>query len=631
MSFGASSIGGTISAVGGNGGVANYPGTAEGACNNLARSGGGGGGGRVKIIVNPCHTNTVTATVSVNGGSGGAANNGHVAGLGGSAGSYFNNIQHPSYSSLVAGALTSGNQTLCIGSSPAAINANVSTGGVNTYSYQWYATKTACASPTTGTGSSPNSGWLAISASSNTQNLSVAGVQQGIADLGGGQGTYCFQRRTQSGNCFAWTTSVTLTLDQFTTAAAGPDQDVCATTATLAGNAPATGVGTWTLISGAGTITTPTSPTSGLTALGAGANTFRWTLPNGSCADSQDDVIITRSVATTAAAGPDQDVCATTATLAGNAPATGVGTWTLISGAGTITTPTSPTSGLTALGAGANTFRWTLPNGSCADSQDDVIITRSVATTAAAGPDQDVCATTATLAGNAPATGVGTWTLISGAGTITTPTSPTSGLTALGAGANTFRWTLLNGSCADSQDDVIITRSVATTAAAGPDQDVCATTATLAGNAPATGVGTWTLISGAGTITTPTSPTSGLTALGAGANTFRWTLPNGSCADSQDDVIITRSVATTAAAGPDQDVCATTATLAGNAPATGVGTWTVIGGSGTFANANLPTSGVSGLALGANTFRWTLPNGSCADSQDDVMITRSVSPLQRGS
>ncbi|MBK8659052.1 MAG: hypothetical protein IPN22_09325 [Bacteroidetes bacterium] len=72
----------------------------------------------------------------------------------------------------------------------------------------------------------------------------------------------------------------------------------------------------------------------------------------------------------------------------------------------------------------------------------------------------------------------------------------------------------------------------------------------------------------------PTSPTSGLTALGAGANTFRWTLPNGSCADSQDDVIITRSVATTAAAGPDQDVCATTATLAGNAPATGVGTWT---------------------------------------------------------
>jgi hypothetical protein len=624
MSFGPSNIGGTVSAVGGNGGVANYPGTAEGPCNNLARSGGGGGGGRVKIIVNPCHTNSVTATVSVNGGSGGAANNGHVAGLVGSAGSYFNNIQHPSYSNLVAGNVTSLNQTICLGTNPGAINANVSTGGINTYAYQWYATKTACSSPTTGTGSSPNAGWLAISASSNTQNLSVAGVQQGIADLGGGAGTYCFQRRTQSGNCYVWTTSISVTVDQFTTAAAGADQDVCATTATLAGNAPATGVGTWTLISGAGTITSANSPTSGLTALGLGANTFRWTLPNGSCADSQDDVVITRSDFTTAAAGADQDVCATTATLAGNAPATGVGTWTLISGAGTITSANSPTSGLTALGAGANTFRWTLPNGSCADSQDDVVITRSVATTAAAGADQDVCATTATLAGNAPATGVGTWTLISGAGTITSANSPTSGLTALGAGANTFRWTLPNGSCADSQDDVVITRSVATTAAAGADQDVCATTATLAGNAPATGVGTWTLISGAGTITSANSPTSGLTALGLGANTFRWTLPNGSCADSQDDVVITRSDFTTAAAGADQDVCATTATLAGNAPATGVGTWTLISGAGTITSANSPTSGLTALGAGANTFRWTLPNGSCADSQDDVVITRSV-------
>ncbi|MBK7149957.1 MAG: T9SS type A sorting domain-containing protein [Bacteroidetes bacterium] len=202
------------------------------------------------------------------------------------------------------------------------------------------------------------------------------------------------------------------------------------------------------------------------------------------------------------------------------------------------------------------------------------------------------------------------------------PTYPTSGVSGLALGANTFRWTLPNGSCADSQDDVVITRSDFTTAAAGPDQDVCATTATLAGNAPATGVGTWTVIGGSGTFANANLPTSGVSGLALGANTFRWTLPNGSCADSQDDVVITRSDFTTAAAGPDQNVCATTATLAGNAPATGVGTWTVIGGSGTFANANLPTSGVSGLALGANTFRWTLPNGSCADSQDDVVITR---------
>ncbi len=88
--------------------------------------------------------------------------------------------------------------------------------------------------------------------------------------------------------------SVTVTVDQFTTANAGADQTACGTTATLAGNTPTTGGGTWTLVSGTGTITTPTSPTSGVTGLGVGPNTFRWTLLNGLCADSQDDVVITR-------------------------------------------------------------------------------------------------------------------------------------------------------------------------------------------------------------------------------------------------------------------------------------------------------------------------------------------------
>lgn len=81
-----------------------------------------------------------------------------------------------------------------------------------------------------------------------------------------------------------------------------------------------------------------------------------------------------------------------------------------------------------------------------------------------------------------------------------------------------------------------------TTSAAGGDQAACLTTATLAGNTPVTGTGTWTLISGTGTITTPSSPTSGLTGLGAGANTFRWTIAT-CAASSTDDVIITNNIA----------------------------------------------------------------------------------------
>ncbi|MFP5263770.1 MAG: HYR domain-containing protein [Blastocatellia bacterium] len=275
--------------------------------------------------------------------------------------------------------------------------------------------------------------------------------------------TYSVSSATDSASCSAsGVGSATVTVNQPpTTASAGADQSVCSATATLTGNMPAIGTGTWTLVSGAGTITSPGSPTTGVTGLGFGPNVFRWTITNGSCAASTDDVTITRDKPpTTADAGPDQTVCSATATLAGNTPAIGTGTWTLVSGAGTITSPNSATSGVTGLAVGANVFRWTITNGTCAASTDDVVITRDEApTTANAGPDQNVCSSTTTLAANAPSVGTGTWTLVSGAGTITSPGSPTTGVTGLGFGPNVFRWTITNGTCPASTDDVTVSRS----------------------------------------------------------------------------------------------------------------------------------------------------------------------------
>jgi uncharacterized repeat protein (TIGR01451 family) len=448
-------------------------------------------------------------------------------------------------------------------------------------------------------------------------------------------GTYVFRWTIHNGVCTDSSDDVQVIYDQNpTTANAGPDQQFCETsTATLAGNSPSVGAGSWTLVSGAGTITTLNSPTSGVTALGYGANTFRWTIHNGVCTDSTDDVIITRyQTPTTSNAGTDQELCETsTATLAGNTPSVGTGSWSLVSGSGTITTPSSPTSGVTSLGYGANTFRWTISNGSCTASTDDVIITRyQTPTTANAGPDQAFCETsTATLAGNAPSVGTGSWSLISGSGTISTPSSPTSGVTGLGYGANVFRWTISNGSCTSSTDDVTITRDqTPTTASAGPDQNFCETsTASLAGNTATVGTGTWTLVSGAGTITTSGSPTSGVTGLGYGANVFRWTIHNGTCTNSTDDVTINRyQTSTTANAGPDQAFCETsTATLAGNTPSVGTGTWNLVSGNGTITTPSSPTSGLTDLGYGANVFRWTIHNGTCGDSTDDVTITRRPS------
>lgn len=412
-----------------------------------------------------------------------------------------------------------------------------------------------------------------------------------------------------------------------TPAIAGPDQTVCGTSATLAGNTATVGTGVWTLVSGSGSITSPSSPTSGITGLSAGANTFQWTISN-ACGTSSSQVTITSNPAiTTPVAGANQIVCTTTATLAGNTATVGTGLWTLISGSGTITSPSIPNSGITGLGTGANVFQWTISNAPCTPLSSQVTITSDASPTVSnAGTDQTICGTSFSLNGNTPTVGTGLWTLISGSGTITDPSSATSGITGLGAGATVFEWTISN-SCGSSSSQVSITSNPATTnPVAGVNQSVCSATATLAGNTPTVGTGLWTLVSGTGTITSPTSPTSGITGLGTGATIFQWTISNPPCTPLSSQVTITGGVPPTVSnAGPDQTICSTSAILAGNTPTIGTGLWSLVSGSGTISAPSSPNSTVTGLAIGATVFQWTISNAPCPAASDQVTITTTGS------
>lgn len=93
---------------------------------------------------------------------------------------------------------------------------------------------------------------------------------------------------------------------------------------------------------------------------------------------------------------------------------------------------------------------------------------------------------------------------------------------------------------------------------------------------------------------------------------------------------------TTSNAGPDQNVCVGTATLAANAPAVGTGTWSVVSSScglttGNLGNVNTPNTTLNAIPSGCTTtLRWTVTSGNCTASTDDVVITRGACPLTAG-
>ena len=113
---------------------------------------------------------------------------------------------------------------------------------------------------------------------------------------------------------------------------------------------------------------------------------------------------------------------------------------------------------------------------------------------------------------------------------------------------------------------------------------------------------------------------------------LRWTISDPPCTASSDDVNIALSRnPTTANAGPDQTDAATcgltTVTLAANNQAAGIGSWSIIGGTGgTVPDPASPISTFSGDAGKTYTLRWTIRNPPCPASFDDVNITFNQNP-----
>jgi len=58
----------------------------------------------------------------------------------------------------------------------------------------------------------------------------------------------------------------------------------------------------------------------------------------------------------------------------------------------------------------------------------------------------------------------------------------------------------------------------------------------------------------------------------------------------------------------------------GNIPIVGTGTWSIITGSGNILNSNQANTQVTNLQSGQNILQWTISNGACPASYDDIII-----------
>ncbi len=279
------------------------------------------------------------------------------------------------------------------------------------------------------------------------------------------------------------------------TANAGPDQTITLPTNSVNLSGSSTGINgftiyySWTLLSGSGNISSPSSATTTVTGLTQGTSTFRFVATNNTGDTAYDDVNIVVNPAglggggtgsgATVDAGPDQTLYYPNDSTTLSGSSIGISgivlyyTWQNLSGSATIGSPNSSSTNVGRLSLGDNLFRLTVSNNTGTTASDDVIVTvlqagppLNISPTAYAGSDQTIYApnSTAYLVGNGSdpdgSISLYAWSKLSGSGVINLPTGATSGdavvITGLTVGTSVFRLTVTDNMGATGTDDLSI-------------------------------------------------------------------------------------------------------------------------------------------------------------------------------
>ena len=438
-----------------------------------------------------------------------------------------------------------GTTTLCEGTTGAAFNTTSTTG--NTYAWT---------SPT-GTTIASGSGTAAI-----IVNIGTAPITGNISVT-----------ESSSASCSTIATAALTIKDQLTSVSAGTDQILCSATSVSLSGTPLNGsTGLWTVSPSAGiTFADATSQTTNANGLTSGTNyTFTWSVTNAPCIAVSGTVLVSNKPQPTVSnAGSDQNICNTgDVTMSGNSPAIGIGVWTVTPSMGiSFDNVSSPIANASGLSTGTvYTFTWSITNAPCPASTSTVEVERTNLTPPLIDGGGIHCSSfTTTLTVNPANTGsTYVWDLVSGDATITSSTTANPVSVNSGLAGGVIRVKESNGGCMNIEGTSTITITPEVSDPIVPKAfNPCLGVATLIGNVPVYGTGSWSVLP-------PTSAilTSGATPnIGEASNLidgniykFIYTI-SGVCGNKKDSVLVTAGLIgfTVDAGGPLDTLCVLTA------------------------------------------------------------------------
>ncbi len=259
--------------------------------------------------------------------------------------------------------------------------------------------------------------------------------------------------------------------------------------------------------------------------------------------------------------------------------------------------------------------------GTSLNTCETVIVNEFIA--ANAGVDTAFCLTDGVVTGNAPSSGAGVWSYVSGPGAVTfgnNGQAVTSADVSI-LGTYTYEWEITNGSCVD-RDTVEVTYDQEPITLGGADQEVCGSATNLNAVTPNLGTAMWYQISGPGT-TDFTNSTVNNTAVEIdtfGVYNYGWEATNGACVIVDTVEVIYYEELDPAFAGNDTVICDFYFVLNADSANAGTGIWELLSGDTASFNEYDPNTPVYPTSVGTYTFRWTVSNGVCPPSSDIVSV-----------